>query len=350
VLRGSGLRVDLMAEDWEQVTLSGERAGRGAPLTLSAQSEVGAIRRMVVKHASEAFQSQQIVDAEWRNLEYQERPDFARAVSEYGALIAALESFRIELHMLPRELGVGLDSIYVRDASVVCDAGVILCNMGKLRRRAEPAAQGAAFAALGVEVLGSISGPGTLEGGDVVWLDRAAVAVGLGRRTNEAGLEQLRDMLGHCVEEVVAVRLPDWRGPGGVFHLMSIVSPIDDDLALVYSPLMPRSLREALLARGYELIEVPSAEFHTMGCNVLAIAPRKCLMLEGNPVTRARLERAGAEVSTYGGCEISLKGAGGPTCLTRPIVREVGRVGSEERTTPHPSLIVTPNNFTARNQ
>jgi N-dimethylarginine dimethylaminohydrolase len=135
-------------------------------------------------------------------------------------------------------------------------------------------------------------------------------------------VEQLSGLLDDCVDEVVPVRLPDWDGPGDVFHLMSILSPIDRDLALVYSPLLPASLRHVLLARGYRLIEVAEQEFGTMGCNVLAVAPRKCVMLSGNPVTRARLEQAGAEVATYEGGEISAKGAGGPTCLTRPITRE----------------------------
>jgi N-dimethylarginine dimethylaminohydrolase len=277
---------------------------------------------MVMKHAREAFQSQQIVDAEWRSLDYIGRPDFVRAVREYDALVTTLESRGIELDMLPRAPGLGLDSIYVRDASIVCDKGVILCNMGKQQRRAEPEAQAAALAGLGLELLGRIAAPATIEGGDVMWLEGRCL-VGISRRTNEAGVEQLSSLLDDCVDEVVPVRLPDWDAPGDVFHLMSILSLIDNDLALVYSPLMPPSLREVLLGRDYRLIEVPEQEFDTMGCNVLAVAPRKCVMLSGNPVTRARLEQAGAEVTTYDGGEISAKGAGGPTCLTRPIVREV---------------------------
>jgi len=292
-------------------------------VTQTAQTEVGTIKRVVLKHARDAFVSQQAAAAQWRRLNYFGPPDFARAVQEYDHFTAVLESFDIEIDLLPRTRGVGLDSIYVRDASIVCDRGVVLCSMGKQHRRAEPEAQAAALAGLGLALLGRIAEPATIEGGDVVWLDSSCVLVGIGRRTNEAGREQLSSLIGDCVDEVVTVRLPDWDGPADVFHLMSILSPIDHDLALVYSPLMPASLREVLLARGYRLIEVPEQEFDTMGCNVLAVAPRKCMMLNGNPVTQARLEQAGAEVTTYDGDEICAKGAGGPTCLTRPIVREM---------------------------
>jgi N-dimethylarginine dimethylaminohydrolase len=172
-----------------------------------------------------------------------------------------------------------------------------------------------------VPVLGSIQPSGRLEGGDLLWLGERSVAVGRGYRTNAAGIEQLHTLLGDLVDEVIAVALPHWRGPGDVFHLMSIISPIDRDLALVYSPLMSVPFREHLLERGMTLVEVPDDEFDTMGANVLALAPRRCLMLEGNPETRRRLERAGADVLTYPGREISLKGGGGPTCLTRPLGR-----------------------------
>ena len=141
-------------------------------------------------------------------------------------------------------------------------------------------------------------------------------------RTNLEGIRQLREILGDCIREVIPVPLPHWRGPADVFHLMSIISPLDQDLALVYSPLMPIAFREVLLAHGIELVEVPDAEFDSMGGNVLALAPRKCLMLSGNPVTRERMEAHGVEVIEFSGEEISLKGGGGPTCLTRPLVRD----------------------------
>jgi N-dimethylarginine dimethylaminohydrolase len=156
----------------------------------------------------------------------------------------------------------------------------------------------------------------------VVWIDEKTMIVGRGYRTNAEGIRQVRALLGADIE-VVDVPLPHWRGPGDVMHLMSLLSPVDHDLAVVYSRLLPVPFREWLLARGFSLVEVPDEEFDTMGTNVLALSPRQCVMLAGNPRTRAALERAGCEVLEYRGDEISLKGAGGPTCLTRPLARSV---------------------------
>jgi N-dimethylarginine dimethylaminohydrolase len=197
---------------------------------------------------------------------------------------------------------------------------MVLCQMGKPQRRGEPAAQAESFRAWNVPVAGIIEPPASIEGGDVVWLNDRTVAVGRGYRTNDAGIAALRMFLAADIELIV-VPLPHWRGRADVFHLMSIISPVDEDLAVVYSPLMSVPFRERLIDLGYELVEVPDQEFESMGANVLAIAPRRALMLDGNPETRRRLERAGAAVSVYAGREISVKGGGGPTCLTRPIRR-----------------------------
>jgi N-dimethylarginine dimethylaminohydrolase len=196
--------------------------------------------------------------------------------------------------------------------------------MGKQQRRGEPAAVGDALRSLGIPVLGSIEGEGLLEGGDVVWLAPDTLAVGRGYRTNDEGIRQLRELLGDSIRELLVVPLPHWRGSGDVFHLMSILSPLDLDLALVYSPLLPVTFRQALLQRGIELVEVAEEEFEAMAGNVLALAPRRCAMMQGHPITKGRLEDAGVEVLTYAGGEISAKGCGGPTCLTRPLLREVG--------------------------
>jgi N-dimethylarginine dimethylaminohydrolase len=193
--------------------------------------------------------------------------------------------------------------------------------MGKRLRANEPAAQGAAFRQLGIPVVGAIAEPGCLEGGDVIWLDDRTVAVGRGYRTNDEGIRQFRALLGDSIDELIVVPLPHWRGPGDVLHLMSLVSPVDRDLAVVYSPLLPVPFRERLLELGCTFVEVPDEEFDSMGTNVLALAPRHCVMLKGNPRTRTALERTGATVVEYKGDEISVKGAGGPTCLTRPLVR-----------------------------
>jgi N-dimethylarginine dimethylaminohydrolase len=245
----------------------------------------------------------------------------AEAAKEYDRLEATLKSVGAVLDHLPADPNLTLDALYVRDAAIVAPGGLILCNMGKPARQGEPALHGKVLGAAGVPVLGRIEGEGRIEGGDLVWFDRHCLAVGRGYRTNDEGIRQLRTLVGPAVE-VVVVPLPHYRGPGDVFHLMSILSPLDRDLVLVYSPLMPVPFREWLIARGLTLVEVPDAEFDSMGCNVLAIAPRHCVMLEGNPQTEARLRAAGCRVEVIAGREISAKGQGGPTCLTRPLLRD----------------------------
>jgi len=284
-------------------------------------SEVDRIARVIVKHPRDAFGGPGAIEAEWRDLGFTAPPDLARAIEEYDDFLTLIGQSGAEILSLPKGESVGLDSLYTRDASIVSERGLILCAMGKLLRAGEPAAQAAAFKTWGIPVAGRIEPPGTLEGGDVVWLDGRTIAVGRGYRTNDEGIRQLRALLADSIDEFVVVPLPHWRGPGDVFHLMSILSPVDHDLAVVYSPLMPVTLHERLVARGIELVEVPDAEFDSMGANVLALAPRRVVMVEGNPRTRALLERAGADVLEYRGREISLKGGGGPTCLTRPIAR-----------------------------
>ena len=285
------------------------------------QSDVLPLRSVLLKHARVAFADQPTLDATWEDLGYLGRPDFAGAVGEYEDFLALLQSLEVKVHLVPADPETGPDSVYVRDAAVVSDRGAILCNMGKPAREGEPAAAERALRAAGVRIVGSIEGAGRLEGGDVAWIDERTVAVGRGYRTNTEGIRQLHRLLGNDVDRVVPVPLPHWRGPGDVFHLMSMFSPVDQDLAVVYSPMLPVPFRQLLFKHGYDLVEVPDEEFETMGCNVLAVGPRRCMAVEGNPVTRRRLEAAGAEVHAYRGREISAKGGGGPTCLTRPLVR-----------------------------
>lgn len=292
-------------------------------MKISYQSDVGKIQRIVVKHARDAFVSQEFIGNQWRELYYQLPPDFVQAMDEYETFVNLLSGFNIELHFLSKDKNTGLDSIYPRDASIVCDKGIILCNMGKAARKTEPASQAKDYQKLDLAICGTISGNGKIEGGDVTWINSKTLAVGRGYRTNDEGIRQLREFLGDCIEELIVVPLPHWRGSTDVFHLMSMLSPIDYDKLLVYSPLLPVPFREALLDRGMKLIEVPDAEFETMGCNVLTVAPGKCIMVAGNPQTRKRLEAVGVEVYEFKGQEICVKGAGGPTCLTRPLTREI---------------------------
>lgn len=289
---------------------------------VTALSEVDRLTHVMVKHPRDAFVDAQTIGAQWASLNFTAAPDLARAVDEYERFVELLKASGTTVTRLPRDARTTLDSIYARDASIVSPRGVILCNMGKQSRVDEPSAQEQAFRLLrSVVVCGRIESPGSLEGGDVVWLDAKTMIVGRGYRTNADGIRQVRTMLGADVE-VVEVPLPHWRGPGDVMHLMSLLSPVDHDLAVVYSRLLPVPFREWLLSRGFSLVEVPDEEFDSMGTNVLALSPRRCVMLAGNPRTRAALERAGCEVLEYQGDEISVKGAGGPTCLTRPLRRE----------------------------
>lgn len=276
---------------------------------------------MVLKHPREAFVSDLSIARQWRDLGYLGRPELHRAVDEFDALVELLEGFGIEALFLPRDDDVGLDSLYVRDAAVATDDGLILCNMGKDERRTEPGALERAVGEWGLPIRGAITGDGILEGGDVVWIDDRTLAVGRGYRTNEEGIRQLEEILGDSIDELIVVPLPHYRGPNDVFHLMSVLSPIDRDLALVYSPLLPVPFREWLLARGTWLVETSEAEFDSLGCNLLTLAPRRCVAVAGNPVTRGRLESEGVEVHVLRGQEMCLKGLGGPTCLTRPLER-----------------------------
>jgi len=283
-------------------------------------NEYDPIASVVVKHVREAFTDSETIAAQWKALNYSAPPDLARAIAEHDRFIDVLRSTGANVRLLPHDPVTTLDSIYVRDASIISQTGLILCSMGKAERATEPAAQQRALEGDDVAISGAITAPGRLEGGDLIWIDERTLAVGRGYRTNADGIRQLRALVGNTVA-VIEVALPHWRGPGDVMHLMSLISPIDRDLAVVYSRLLPVAFREWLIERGMTLVEVPDEEFESMGTNILALAPRRGLILAGNPQTRRALEKSGCEILEYEGFEISVKGAGGPTCLTRPIRR-----------------------------
>ncbi|UCE41561.1 MAG: amidinotransferase [Candidatus Aminicenantes bacterium] len=284
-------------------------------------SEVNTIKRLLLKHPSEAFINNEHIDAQWMDLNYLGPPDYNRAVSEFEGFVELLERHVPEIHYLPRHEQTGLDSIYVHDPVIMTSEGAVLCNMWKEQRRGEPVALQEFLAGLGIPILGSITGDGYLEGGDVVLFDKNTLAVAEGYRTNQEGIQQFQNLTKEFLTDFQVVPLPHWQGPDDVLHLMSIISPVDHDLCVVYSRLMSVPFREWLVSRGIKLVEVPDTEFETMGCNVLAISPRRCIMLAGNPRTRQLLENEGVEVMEYEGADISKKGAGGPTCLTRPLWR-----------------------------
>ncbi|MCX6572123.1 MAG: arginine deiminase family protein [Candidatus Aminicenantes bacterium] len=290
-------------------------------MTLGALSEVAPIKSLLLKHPREAWRGQENMRNQWKALGYTEEPDLGRAVAEYDRFVDILRGFVTDVHFLPTDARTGLDSIYVRDAACVTGKGIVLCRMGKPPRSGEPAAVGDFSAKADWPVVGTIREPGTLEGGDVAWLDERTAAVGHGYRTNAEGIRQFREIVGGDGCEVIEVPLPHWDGPGDVLHLMSMLSPVAERTLLVYSRLLPVPFRKRLLEMGFALLEVPDEEYATMATNVLAMAPGKCVALAGNPRTIEVLNKAGIEVWTYEGDEISRKGAGGPTCLTRPILR-----------------------------
>lgn len=284
-------------------------------------SEYGTLRSLFLKRAKDALFSDDLISEQWHKLNYQGRPVFNKAVAEYAYFESMLSDRDIELDFFPSEDKLTMDSMYCRDASIATDFGMILCNMGKADRVNEPGSQKKAYQLQGIPILGEIISPGTLEGGDVAWLNENTLAVGHSYRTNPEGIRQLKELLEPRGIQVLVVDLPHFKGPNDVFHLMSIISPVDKDLAVVYSPLMPIKFRNELQAMGYELVEVPEEEFETLGCNVLALAPRKCLVVHGNPKTCELMLKAGCEVLEYVGEHISIMGGGGPTCLTRPLLR-----------------------------
>jgi dimethylargininase len=268
------------------------------------------LRRVLVRRPGDV--------ARWREFGWRDQPDPVRIVEEHEALVALLEEAGAEVVVAPG-LDSALDAVYVHDPAAVTADGAVLLRPGKEARLAEVDAIERDLAAAGVEILARLEPPATAEGGDMLWLDDDTLVVGRGYRTNDAGIDALRAAFPDA--EVVAVDLPHWRGPGEVMHLLSLISPLADDLALVYLPLLPVRLVELLERRGTSFVEVPDEEFESMGCNVLALGPRRALALEGNPETRRRLEAAGVEVVVYAGEELSRKGDGGPTCLTRPLER-----------------------------
>ena len=257
-------------------------------------------------------------DAEhWRAYGWRAMPDQAAAAAEHELLCGLLADAGAEVVVSKHDPG-NPDAIYVYDPVLVGRAGAVLLRPGKEGRGREPHAIAASLEAAGVPVAAELSDPVLVEGGDTVWLDEETLLVGIGYRTNSAAVDALRAAFG---VEVISFDLPHWNGRGEVMHLMSFLSPLDRDLALVYPRLAPVRLLELLAERGIAVVRVPDEEFETQGSNVLALGPRRALALDGSPETRRRMEKAGVDVVVYRGEEISKKGDGGPTCLTRPLLR-----------------------------
>ena len=283
------------------------------PKLYGCQSQTATLRRVLVR-APRAEDC-----ARWREFGWRAEPDPARLAAEHEAFAAQLADFGAEVVYAEEPLPGALDAIYAYDPALVADAGAILLRPGKELRQVEPDALARDLGRAGIPVAATLEAPALAEGGDTMWLDERTLLVGLGYRTNKAGADALRRALPDV--EVIAFDLPHYRGAGEVLHLLSFVSPLDRDLAIVYPPLAPVRLLQLLVERELELLEVPDDEYGSLGCNVLALGPRVALVLDGNAETRRRLERAGVDVRVYRGEELSLKGDGGPTCLTRPLLR-----------------------------
>jgi dimethylargininase len=256
--------------------------------------------------------------ARWREYGWRAAPEHAAAAAEHEVFAGLLENAGAEVVISRHDPG-NPDAMYVYDPVLVGREGAVLLRPGKEGRRSEPAALASTLDAAGVPVAGEVAEPALAEGGDTLWLDETTLLVGIGYRTNEAAIEALGDAFAGV--EVLAFDLPHWNGAAEVMHLMSFISPLDADLALVYPRLAPVRLMRVLAERGISVLEVPDEEFASQGSNVLALGPRRALALDGNPETRRRMERAGVDVVAYRGDEISRKGDGGPTCLTRPLLR-----------------------------
>jgi dimethylargininase len=258
--------------------------------------------------------------AAWHAYAWRSAPDPGPALAEHAALRDLLTESGAEVVIGSAPVPGDPDAIYAYDPTLLTDGGAILLRPGKPGRRAEPEAAAADLGSWGVSILGRLQEPATAECGDMFWLDPSTLLVGLGYRTNRAAVDALGSMLGSDVE-IAVFDLPHFHGPAECLHLMSFISPLAPDLAVAYLPMMPVRLVQLLEDRGVSIVEVPDDEFDSMGPNVLALAPRVALALEGNPVTRRRMEAAGVKVRTYAGSEISRKGDGGPTCLTKPLLR-----------------------------
>jgi len=279
------------------------------------------LKHVIVKHPKDAFRSQAHLSDEWKTFNYLSEPNYEEALREYAEFIRILEKYVDTIDYLPANDEVGLDSLYAHDPVKFTPNGAIILKSGKKLRQPEAAVYKAFLQEKGIPIIGELTGEAVSDGGDLVWLDDRTLVVGRGYRTNDEAIHQLKEMTADMVDEFIVVQLPHDLGEAECLHLMSFISMVDRDLAVVHSPLMPVFFRQLLIERGIQLIEVPKDEYDALGCNVLALAPRVCVIPEGNKVTKQQLLDASATVFEYKGDEITVKGTGGPTCLTCPVVR-----------------------------
>jgi len=283
-----------------------------------AQSMTAPLRRVLMRRPGPEMAAAD--PARWH---YTSAIDLEEARGAHDAFADALRAWDVEVLYHEEPLPEHADSVFVFDPALVTDRGTLLLSMGKELRRGEEEPLARTLQACGVPIYGRLEGTARCEGGDTMWLDHDTLAVGRGFRTNAEGVRQLRALLAPLGVTVLDYDLPYFTGPEACLHLLSLISPVDDDLAVAYPPLMPTAFWEELKRRGVRLLEVPEEEFaRTQATNVLCVAPRRVIMLAGSPVTQGLLEEAGCEVVTFPGEPLSFKAEGGPTCLTRPVWRE----------------------------
>jgi N-dimethylarginine dimethylaminohydrolase len=259
--------------------------------------------------------------ARWRELGFRHAPNFPQAQSQHDALRRELSLAGTEVIDLPGGSELSLDAAYAHDASLATDFGIILMRPGKETRIREAERQGSFFRQLGIPIFAEIAAPGSTEAGDMIWLDSKTLVVGHGYRTNAEGIRQMRAILDPNGVDVISAPLPYGPGPAACLHLMSLISLLDDHTALVDLPWLAVETVELLKSRGFEFIEIDYSERDTLACNVLSLGGKRLLAIEENRKTNDKLHAAGFDVRTFPGSEICINGSGGPTCLTRPLLR-----------------------------
>jgi N-dimethylarginine dimethylaminohydrolase len=282
---------------------------------------VAPLRRVVLCPPRRAGWSSPQRAAKWRELGFLHEPDFTTAQLQHDALRRELEACGAEVLTLPEAYAFTLDAVYCHDPSLVTDHGAIILRMGKAARASEPQRHAELYRSLGVPILGEIVPPGIAEAGDMVWLDPATLLVGHGYRTNAAGIAQLRALLEVLGVRVISAPLPHSAGPESCLHLMSLLNLLDERTALADLPMLAVETVELLRERGFSFVEIEPFERGTLACNVLALGSRRVLALEENFKTNARIKQAGFDVRTFPGAAVGINGGGGPTCLTRPLLR-----------------------------
>jgi len=290
-------------------------------MNYGCQSMVGKIESILLKRPQQAFISQENLNNTWEEFKYFGCPDYEDVLKEYEVFEKLITDNVENVYYLPEDDRTGLDSIYTHDPLKITKKGAVYFPMGKALRGREWMATKAFLEGIGVPTLGEIKAPGKMEGGDVLWIDEKTVAIGRGYRTNDEGIRQFKELTRGLVDEYIVVPMPHGDGVDACLHLMSIISFVDTDKAVVYSKYMPVFFREFLLERGYTLIEAEDDEYDYLGTNLLALEPGKVILIKGCPKVEAKLKELGVEVMTYEGKELSYRGTGGPTCLTCPITR-----------------------------